>query len=73
MKKENNLCYIEEYHILANNYQIDIEVIGKGKDKGTDISNMQSIDENSIVTSNENYIKILEKDYKKPENIDRGT
>ena len=67
-KKKENLCYIKEYQILDNNYEIEIEFVGKGKDNDLDISSLQTIDENSIVSSNKNnYIKIWRKTDVKPE------
>jgi len=71
-KNKENLCCIKEYQILDNNYQIEIECVGKGKDKVLDISSLQTIDENSIISiissnMNNNYIKIWRKTDVKPE------
>lgn len=67
-KKNDNLSYLREYLTLENKFQIEFECIGKGNDKTLEISNIQSFDEQTIVTSNKNkYVKIWEKTDKKPD------
>lgn len=73
IKKSYNLCFLREYQILDNNdqNQLEVECVGKGKDKALDISYIQAIDDNFIVTSdNNNFVKIWEKTDKSPENYD---
>ena len=69
-RKNDNLCYLREYQILDDEDQIDIECVGKGKDKVLEISYIHPIDKETLATSNiNNYIKIWEKTDKKPENF----
>ena len=67
-KNNETSYYLREYTIIEKNSELDIECIGKGKDKTIEIPYIQTINENEIVTSNKTKsIKIWERTEKIPE------
>ena len=73
-KSDINSCLLFEYIIIEKFADINIECIGKGKDdKCLELSSIQVMNENTIITSNKNkYIKIWDQIEKKPCHIKRN-
>ena len=67
MKGNRNKCYLMEYKIVKKLIEINIEFIGKGKDFCSEISCIQAIDSDTVITANKlSYIKIWKKTEKRP-------
>ena len=67
MKGSRNKCYLMEFKIVKKLIEINIEFIGKGKDFCSEISCIQAIDSDTVITANKlSYIKIWKKTEKKP-------
>ena len=67
MKGRRNKCYLMEYKIVKKLIEVNVEFIGKGKDFCSEISCIQAIDSDTVITANKlSYIKIWKKTEKKP-------
>ena len=67
MTNNKNISLLREYIIDEKLGQINIDYIGKGKDLSENISYIEVIDDNTIISSNKgNFIKIWKKTEKKP-------
>lgn len=67
MKGSRNKCYLMEYKIVKKLIEVNVEFIGKGKDFCSEISCIQAIDSDTVITANKlSYIKIWKKTEKKP-------
>ena len=68
--KSNNICLLKEFSIEDNIYQLGIDCIGNGKDSCIEITQIISLNEDTIVTSNKNnFIKIWEKTAERPKSF----